>query len=831
MNKRTNTYRNSNGRATSHLSGVPLFKALIVGGLVLLLSACSTTRLIPEDDQLFVGLTKISYEDYAPGQHANETREEVEAALATAPNGAFFGSSYYRSPFPVGLWIWNYTNGSTSAFKRWLGKSFGQAPVLMSQVNPSLRASVAKSVLRNNGYMHGDVSFTEVPQRNAKKMKIGYVVRMDTLFSVDSIAYVNFPGGMQHLIDSTQASATIDSGVPFSVANLDAERTRLSRLFRNNGYYYFQPGYASYLADTLQRPCHAQLRLQLADSLAADVLKPWYIGHRTVVMRRSFRDVPTDTLKHHRSLTVVYSGKRPPLRPQVIRRNITLRSRRAYSYDKYSESVQKMNASGVFSSTDFQFIPRQGTDTLDLNVNCILDKPYDFYIETNFINRTIGRYGPELKVGLTRRNAFRGAEKLDVNLHGSYEWQRGGGGETMNSYQYGADAAIEFPRIITPFNLKDDDKPRMKNGERVRRRRFYAAPWTIAKVSTDIVRRPSYYKMHIVTGEWTYRWQPAYSHRHEFSPLTMKYQYFNSRTEKFNSLLDESPYLSLSMSDYFIPKMHYAYDYVSPAERRNTLHWMTTIEEAGNLSSLYFVAKGRGWNEKEKKMFKNPYSQFVKVETSLTKTWQTDLHSQVVGHVTAGYLHNLGNSSVTPFSESFYVGGANSIRAFPVRSIGPGGMPVLTDSREGNRSFSYVLRNGNVKFQANLEYRTRLFGNLHGAVFLDAGNVWNTDVGQYSIDVKDVDQSLYEESPELVELVVAWWNNSMDQGKLRPSRILRQMATGTGIGLRYDLDFLIIRVDWGFGLHLPYDTGKSGYLNIRRFSDMHTLHFAIGYPF
>jgi hypothetical protein len=299
----------------------------------LLLAGCSTTKNIPDNDQLFIGLTKIDYQHHHDDAHFEETQAEIEAALATAPNGAFFGSSYYRTPFPYGLWIWNYAYGSSGKFKQWLNRSFGKAPVLMSQVNPTLRASVARSVLHKNGYLHGNVSFVEVPQKNPKKMKIGYTVTMDTLFTVDTMEYVNFPAPMQQLIDSTITDSKVTKGAPFSVASLDGERSRLSRLFRNNGYYFFSPSYASFLADTIQRPCLAQVRLQLADSLAENILKKWYIGTTTVSLRRSFMDVPTDS-SQRRHLKVLYSGKRPAIRPRVILRSLKLRPRQAYSYPR-----------------------------------------------------------------------------------------------------------------------------------------------------------------------------------------------------------------------------------------------------------------------------------------------------------------------------------------------------------------------------------------------------------------------------------------------------------------------------------------------------------------
>ncbi|MBQ9646397.1 MAG: BamA/TamA family outer membrane protein [Prevotella sp.] len=785
-----------------------------LGVALLLFASCSTTKNIPDDDQLFTGLTKIEYKNYEPGAHFTATQEELEAALATAPNGALFGSSYYRTPFPYRLWIWNAFSQSESKFGQWVGSAFGKPPVLMSNVNPALRASVARSVLRKNGYLHGSVSYQEVPQKNPKKMKIGYTVSLDTLFTVDTMSYERFPRPMMALIDSTRSEAAIGQGSPFTVANLDAERTRLSRLFRNNGYFYYQPGYASYLADTFDIANRAKLRLQLADSLPAETLRPWYMGNVRVQLRRSFMEQPTDSIGR-RFLKVFYSGKRSPIRPRVILRDMKLRPRQLFSYDAYQESLQKLNATGVFSSVDLQLTPRASSDTFDMTLACTFDKPYDFYVEANFINRTIGRLGPELKVGFTKRNAFRGAEKIDVNLHGAYEWQTSGRGSDMNSYQYGVDAAIEFPRIVAPFIVHERPR-RTRSGQRRRPRRFFTTPWTIAKVSSDVVRRPSYYKMHIVSGEWTYRWQPSASSRHELSPLTLKYQYMNSHTTKFDSLLNFNPYLQTTMSDYFIPKMRYTYTYASPATKLNPLRWETTIEESGNLTALYdLVIQGNGWHKQGKTLFKNPYSQFVRIETDLTKTWTLDAKTQLVGHVNAGIIYSYGNSTEAPFSESFYVGGANSIRAFTVRSIGPGSCKGIP----GNRQFSYIMQNGDSKLVMNLELRRRLFGGLYGALFLDAGNVWSS-----------ADWLLTQDEGQDRDFVDTW-NSYFSNIDLHASRFFRELATGTGIGLRYDLDFLVLRVDWGFGLHLPYDTGKSGYFNIPRFKDMHALHIAIGYPF
>ena len=176
--------------------------------LGVLLSSCSMTKNIPEDDKLFTGLTKISYENYEANDNFTQTQEEVEAALATAPNGALFGSSYHRLPFSLGLSIWNHYSGKTSGFAKWMTKSFGKQPVLMSWVNPELRSSVATSVLRNHGYFNGQVGFEIVPQKNPKTSKIAYNVNPGRLYYLDSIGYFGFPARADSQAVSPSCCAT-----------------------------------------------------------------------------------------------------------------------------------------------------------------------------------------------------------------------------------------------------------------------------------------------------------------------------------------------------------------------------------------------------------------------------------------------------------------------------------------------------------------------------------------------------------------------------------------------------------------------------------------------
>lgn len=760
-------------------------KALAFLAAVIGIASCSSTKGVPEGDRLYTGLKPIKYQNYEKSDHFYSTQEEVEAALATAPNGAFFGSSYHRT-IPYRLWIWNAFNSSEGKAGKWIAKTFGQAPVLMSWVNPALRASVAKSVLRNHGYFSGNVKYDVNIGKNPKKAKISYTVDFNNVTTVDTLEYVNFPDVADSLINATKDQAVVKTGDPLDVARLDAERVRLANLFRNNGYYYYQSPYASYLADSLSEPNKVNLRLQLADNIPEIARHKWYIGNlRVNIMKKTMEQLKDSFI--YRRLSIYFNGKKPKIRARLLLSQLRLFPKQMYSYSAFLESADRLNNSGQYSSVQFSFTPRDTTascDTLDMAVSCVLNKPYESYIETNYSNKINGRTGPEVVLGLKKLNAFRGGEVVDLNVHGSYEWQTkgvsAGSSDDFNSYEYGADLSVTFPRLIVPF---------------LKRRRYFTTPSTTAKASTNVLNRPGYFKMHTASGEWTYKWQNTEKTKHEYSPLTLKYQHLTYATHKFDSIMNANPYLLATMQDMFIPKMSYTFTYTSPKQYRNPIYWSITASEAGNVLSLINMAAGRKWNAENKKLFKNVYAQFVKLESDFTKTWSIGLKSQLVGHLNAGVVYSYGNTKRTPYSEQFYVGGANSVRAYAARSIGPGSYATTDGS-------SYIDQMGDLKFQGNLEYRFNFFGNLYGAMFLDMGNVW----------------SLQSE-------------DNRAGSKFKISNILDQMAVGTGIGVRYDLEFLVLRLDWGVGIHLPYDTGKGGYYNIPKFKDGQSIHLAVGYPF
>lgn len=776
-----------------------LFLALMF--LATLVSSCSTTKAVPEGEQLFTGLGKIKFENYEKNEYADETKKEMEGVLASAPNGSLFGSSYYRSPFPIRLWIWNAFSQSDSKVGKWLAKTFGAKPKLMSQVNPELRGQIADLQLKKFGYFHGKTRYEVVNQRNPKKAKIAYTVNMGLVWKLDSIRYTNFSPFADSLIEATKDKAYIRNGEPFNVSNLDSERKRISRMLRNNGYYYYKEEYASYLADTLAQPGKVLLRFQMADSLPDSATKKWHIGNINVNFRDRLGEDLRDSVAHP-LFTMHFNGGKPPVRPSVIRGGLKFHPGQLYKLNTENATRYAIQGTGLFSFANLSFVPRDtlgASGLLDLNIDLLFDKPYDFYIKGNAKGKTSGRYGPELVIGLTKKNAFRGSELLDINLHGSYEWQTGhsseGSSSALNSYEYGGDISLSMPRLLIISKMLGEIG-RRDSARQYLPYSFYNTPNTTIRVGMNIMNRRGYFKRHVVSSDIAYDlWTSERSH-HIYTPLSLSYEYMNSKTDTFQVLIDKNPHLSVSMRDQFVPKMTYSYVFTSYPEVRHPMRWETTISEGGNILSLGYLAAGKKWNDPNKKLFKNPFAQFLKFETDFTQLWQFSGKSALAAHLNAGVVYSYGNSKAAPYFEQFYVGGANSIRAFNIRSIGPGRYVAE------NRRSSYIEQTGDIKLLANIEYRPRLVSDLEGAIFLDAGNVWTMKEDEH---------------------------RPGSQFKLKS--FLKEVALGTGIGLRYNFGFFVIRLDWGIGLHLPYGTGKKGFYNIPSFKDGQSLHLAIGYPF
>lgn len=796
----------------------------ILPAVAVCLAACSTTEKIDDEELLYVGIKSTSYQRPQPERWADDStrqvdaktlqaerkreeaafqtaKAEVDAALAYAPNGSIFGSSSLTQPFKLRLRIYNRFADSKSRFGRWMFRHFSETPVLVSTVAPDTRVKVAENTLHNYGFFRGSVSYTVVKGKRPKTARIAYDISTGPLFALDSVEYRSFGHEQDSLLQQQAALSLLRRGDGFSVINLSGEQERMGSLLREHGYYYWNPAYTAFQADTLLRRGHVQLRVLPKAGIEAAAQRPWYIGDTYITIRdarvmASDSVAPFNTLRSRRGTTYVWMGKDLPLKPRLWRSAIMHRRGERYSQTDQQATLSKLAALGIFSALDVNYIPRDTTaacDTLDLYINTVMSKPYDSSFEVNATLKSNQQIGPGVKYELAKRNAFRGGETVSWNIFGSYEWQfgrhRNGGNSMLNSFEVGSSLNFELPRFAFPFVAK-------------RRLRFPAT--THFTLESNLKNRSGFFRILDLGGSVVYNWQPRSraqttgrgSMRHEWTLLDLSYYKLLSTTAAFDSISAANPALYATMRNVFVPSMSYSFTYASPAADPHPLWLQGTVKEAGNLTaglhSLFFPHHDAGT---PRRILSSRFAQFVKATAEVHYTRTLSPRFKLASRAFAGVIFNYGGNESAPYAEQFYIGGANSVRAFTVRTAGPGSY------RSPNSKYAYIDQTGDFKLEANVELRAKIFGGLHGAAFLDAGNIW-----------------------------------LMKRDALRPgaelsARNLRHIALGTGVGVRYDLEFLVLRFDVGIGLHAPYSTSRSGFYNFERFRDGVAYHFAIGYPF
>lgn len=762
---------------------------VLVVTLSSLLTSCSTTKRLGEGDVLYNGMNikvKAQPDEKVPGEVASLLQKAVDVK----PNNPWpLLRPYKRSPFPLGLWVYNSWSDSCKGFKKWIYNKLVAQPVLISDVRPDQRLKMMTTLLDNNGYFGSAVNYElRYNKKNDKIANVNYSVELGHPYLFDSIIYINAEQSkLCRFIDSVaRRSDYLKKGERFCVDSLKAERVYIANRLRNKGWYFFKPEYIEFLADSLINPGSIALKLTLAGNVPRMATYRYRTGKiTTIVHRRSTaRPGTPDTIQTSKGEIINYVPAR--LRKNMLPSCITFRKGKVFSVRDMDRTQTRLSRLGIFSNIQIAAIPSDtsmANPTLDVVIDCQRDRPMEATIEANVTSKSNSYLGPGLVLGLTHNNIFGGAEKLNFQLTGSYEWQTGKNRKSIfNSYEFGFDASLAFPRMLAPKFIRRTNRE---------------LNWTTINLGIDLLNRPHYFRMAEFNAGIKYDWNYSRNVMNSLTLFKLTYTKLLKTTNEFDSIMQQNPAVALSFQSQFIPMLSYTYTYDRWLERSrmNGINFQVTFTEGGNLFwALWSMCGVKG----EKRLFGMPFSQFVKGQMQLVYSRRlkrgTDLW--LVSRLLVGAEHAYGNSSQVPYAEQFYIGGANSIRAFTVRTIGPGS--YRPDEAMAN---GYFDQTGTFKFEFNTEFRFPIISVLHGAVFLDAGNIW-----------------LLKNDP------------------LRPGGLLtaknfgKDIALGTGIGLRVDIGMMVIRGDLGYGLHAPYKTSTPGYWNIP-FKKAFAFHLAIGYPF
>ena len=749
-------------------------------------TACSTTKRLTENETLYTGVKEMKIESVEGVKLHSGVKSQVKKSLSVPPNNALFSSNSLKF-LPTELWAWNYLYSTNpKSFKGWLYGIFAKEPVLIQTVRPDLRSGIAEDILFNNGYFNSTATYTvNYDPKNAKKASVSYRVVAGQPYRLDSITFPNDTTPLAQMIRRNSDKSLLYKGQRYCADTLALERDRITTILRDSGYYYFRSEYLLYQADTTRHSGKIDLRMIISPEAPAGALRAYKTGKITVSLYPPEDDAPRDTLSYRMMDVYGYEGLK--LRRSLLPNAITMRKGRTFSLSEQNSTLRNLSSLGIYRSVVMDVTPFdsiQGRDSIDVNLNLRYGLPIGFSVEANVASKSNSYIGPGLILGLSHNNLFGGGEQLSVNFNGSYEWQTGKDSNALfNSYEFGVQGSLSFPRILG-FRPKRHLR-RLKSSTRI-------------QLGANIMNRPHYFRMVSFNTSYAYEFHTSSTALHNITPFKLVYTKMLNSTEEFDQTLAENPAIALSFRDQFIPMIGYTFTYDNGYEksRNNRWVWQVSATEAGNIFyGIYSLCGVKG----EKEIFGNPFSQFVKL-TNEVKYYHYFSHKVSIAsrlYVGAGYAY--GNATELPYSEQFYIGGANSIRAFTIRSIGPGSYHPAASNENG-----YFDQTGSFKLEANIELRFPIWGGLEGAAFVDAGNVWL---------LKD--------------------DSLRPGGKLALNTFGNEIALGTGIGLRYDIaNYLVIRIDVGVPLHAPYDTGKAGYYNIKgSFWENLRPHLAIGYPF
>ena len=658
-----------------------------------------------------------------------------------------------------------------------------------------------EQAVRNMGYMGAQVDTAEV--RKGRKLKVYYRIRTGEPYKVGRIVYDIGDRRVGEYLFADSARTLLAPGMRFDVNVLDEERQRVTRYLQNRGYYRFNKDFITYRADTTLNSKIVDLTLQLAPYRrrkedAPSPHRQYYIRNVNFVFDSDFSDFSSEALAELDSVryggACFYFPGKLYLRPKTITDYNRLRTGRLYRIRNVQLTYNALARLNIlrYSNIRFREDVRPDSAYLDAFVSLSRNKNKSIAFEIEGTN-SAGDLGAAASVSYTHRNLFKGSETFSVRFRGAYEAITGLEGYANSNYmEYAVEAGLNFPEFMFPF-LSSDFK-----------RRIRAISEVTVKYNWQI--RPEFERT-VASAAWSYRWSKNRA-THRFDLFDLNYIYMPYRSETFRRYLDlmdeRNPLLRYSYEDLFIVRLGYTYTYNSSGaasrktSQRNSYSVRFNIEESGNL--LYAFSKIVNRHPKNGEAFQMgniDFAQYVKMDVDYAKNFMIDDRNSLVFHVGVGVAVPYGNSKSLPFEKLYFSGGANSVRGWSVRSLGPGGY------RGDANSLDYVNHTGDIKLDLNLEYRTHLFWKLNGAAFVDAGNVWTIR------------------------------NREMQpEGQFKFNRFYKQLAVAYGLGIRFDLDVLILRFDGGMKAVNPMFAGRDRYPIVSpKFKRDFTFHFAVGYPF
>ena len=723
----------------------------------LLFGACSVSRDLPEGtymlDKVKV-MTDGSYDDINPSQMKNYVRQK--------------GNARWFSAIKIPLGVYAMAGKDSSWVNRTL-RQMGEAPVIYDTLMARQSCEDLQLALQNKGYLDAQVEL--FVNRHKHKIDALFVLHPGQPYFINDYATDIQDSVIARLM--APRKPLLHNGLQFSTEALNAERSQLTTFLQDLGYFRFHKEFITYRAykDSLRHEVGLTMILHpyRANSEAKDTLHSRYW----------IRDISYESGAINDS--VIH------LRPSVLKENTFLESGQPYSATQLQNTYNHFGRLGAVRYTNISFRQVPDTTLLDTRIQVQTNKPSTISFQPEGTN-TSGDLGAAVSLTYQNRNIFKGSETFTMKVRGAYEAIRGlEGYSNQDFFEYSIEGRLPFPRFIVPFISSESKRRNTATSE--------------VSLMFDSQDRPEFHRR-VLSAAWRYNWRKRDRlDSYRFDVLDLNYVFMpwisdTFRKEYLDNTSNSNVILRYNYEDLFIMKMGFGYTY-----NNGRLALKTNVETAGNLLGLGTAIFGGSKNSNgQYKVFDIAYAQYVKGDVDFSKNLLgRGMKDQLVFHVGFGIAYPYGNSTVLPFEKRYFSGGANSVRGWTVRSLGPGRY------KDKDGRINFITQTGDLKLDLNLEYRTHLFWKFNGAAFIDAGNIWT---------LRD-----YEEQPG---------------GQFTFRGVVTDLAASYGLGLRLNFDFFVLRFDAGMkAINPAYQTEDEAHYPLihPKFSRDFAFHFAVGMPF
>ena len=721
------------------------FKHIVISAMALLVCGCSATRDLPEGSYLLDDVKVV-----ADGKYHDINTNQLKTYVRQKGNSRWF------SAVKLPLGVYAMAGRDSSWINRTL-RNMGEAPVAYDSVQAEMTCRDLQQALQNKGYLDAQVEL--YVDKKGKKLDAVYVLHPGQPYYLRELDYVIEDTTIAMLLKGQKQQ--LHSGMQFSVEALANERSNITKFLQNQGYYRFHKEYITYTAtkDEEQHGVNLTLRLQQQH-------------------------------KAYNIASVEYEGgadeQRLHLRPKVLSENTFLEVGKPYSATRLQDTYNHFGRLGAVRYTNIAFEQHPDTTLLDAKIQVLTNKPSTISFQPEGTN-TAGDFGAAASLTYQNRNLFRGSETFSLQIRGAYEAIKGlEGYSNQNFTEYSVETRLSFPRFIVPFLSRSFRRSTLATSD--------------LSLIYDTQDRPEFHRR-VLTAGWSYQWKPRNHHdSYRFDLLNLNYVFMPWISETFkkeylDNETNQNVILRYNYEDLFIMRMGFGYAY-----NNGHVALRSNIETAGNLLGACSKIFGSTENSLgQYELFNIAYAQYVKGDFDYTQEILKGTNDQLVFHIGIGVAYPYGNSEVLPFEKRYFSGGANSVRGWTVRSLGPGRY------KDKDGRINFITQTGDVKLDLNVEYRTKLFWKFNGAAFVDAGNIWT---------IRD-----YEGQPG---------------GQLKLNSILNDLAVSYGLGLRLNFDYFILRFDLGMKAVNPaYEIESDDHYPLihPKLSRDLAFHFAVGMPF